>query len=62
MAKKIIEEYIKNKYSNQKAIQIFTDKIKQENRAILVAYIQTYSESREKELYLESNNEIFDTE
>lgn len=58
----MIEKYLQDKYSNQKAIQIFTDGTRQKDRSVAAADIQTYLNGKERENYLGKNKEVFDTE
>jgi hypothetical protein len=47
-AKKMIEEYLQNKYSDQEAIQIFTDGTRQEDGIVVAACVQTHPESKKR--------------
>jgi hypothetical protein len=50
-AQEILDRYLQDKYSNQKAIQIFTDRTKQEDKTVAAAYVKTHPDSRERKYY-----------
>lgn len=60
-AKRMIEEYLQDKYSDQEAIQIFTDGTRQEDGTVAAAYGQTHPTGKERRYYLGKNKEVFDT-
>lgn len=58
-AKKMIEGYLWDSYLNYDNIQIFTNRIIEENRKVAATYIQTHSRGKKRGYYLGKNKQVF---